>query len=136
MMKRILVIAAMGTAAVFAADPQVISLVDLNKETVEDFTEGKLPNIIISCPEGTILPLTFSLKGEFLALDSQEEFPAHVKIIKTCLVKCVEETFLFSLDGKKWKDFSKFFTGNVGVGFYATDKGPYLGVDCELKHRR
>jgi len=136
MMKSMLLVAGMGVAAVFA-DPKIemVNLSDLTEKTLESFTQGKLPNTVIVCPAGTVLPLTLSLEGEFLSLESSEEFPAQVKIVKTCLVKCQGETFFFSLDGKNWKEFSEFFTGKLGAAFHTSDQGPFVGLDCELNQK-
>jgi len=134
-MKRILLIGVMGTAILCAAEPEVVSLGDLTEETLENFTKGKQQNVVVECPAGMVLPLTLSLQGEFLALESRGETAAHVKILKTCFMKCINETFFFSLDRKSWKEFSEFFTGKLSAEFHNTDKGPFFGVGCELHQK-
>ena len=133
MMKKMMLVAAMGTAVLFAADQKVVSLSELTDENVESFTRGKLQDAVIKCPAGTVLPLTLSLKGEFLAIETEGR--PSVKILKTCFAKCVGEAFLFSLDGKNWKEFSEFFTGNLSVEFHNTDNGPFVGVSCGLNQK-
>ncbi len=135
-MMRVLLVAVAGTTMVFAdTKPEVVSLIDLKQEMIENFMQGKLSNMVVECPAGTVLPLKLSMQGEFLALRSKEEIPAYVKILKTCLVKSAGETFLVSLDGKNWKDFSDFFTGKVGVQFQNSEQGAFVGLSCELNHR-
>ena len=130
-------VAVAGTAMVFAdPKPEVVSLLDLKQEMIESFMHGKLSNIIVACPAGTILPLKLAVQGEFLALESKEEVPAYVKILKTCLVKSAGEAFLVSLDGKNWKDFSEFFTGKLGAQFQNSEQGAFVGLSCELNQRR
>ena len=75
-----------------------MSLGDLTEETLENFTKGKQQNVVVECPAGMVLPLTLSLQGEFLALESRGETAAHVKILKTCFMKCINETFFFNID--------------------------------------
>jgi hypothetical protein len=129
MMKKMLLIGVLGTAV--CAANQVVSLNELTDENIESFTQGKMHDTIVKCPAGMVLPLTLSLKGEFLASEGESS----LKILKTCFVKCVGETYLFSLDGKSWKEFSEFFTGNLNAEFHNTDKGPFAHVGCELRQK-
>jgi hypothetical protein len=131
MMKKVMLIGILGTA--LCAANQVVSLNELTDENIESFFHGKLHDTVVKCPAGMVLPLTMSLQGEFLALESEGE--SSVKILKTCFVKCLGETYLFSLDGKCWKEFSGFFTGKLSAEFHNTDKGPFAHVGCEL-HRK
>ncbi len=128
-------IAVLGIAVIWGVglNARPIALGEMTQGMVEDFIQGKQQDMVVICPEGTVLPLNLSLKGEFLAL--QEHAPVHVKILKTCWVKCVEGTFLFSLDAKNWKDFSEFFTGKLGASVGIHEQGPFAGVECELLQR-
>jgi hypothetical protein len=127
-MKKVMLIGVLGTA--LCAANHVVSLSELTDENIESFTQGKLQDTVVKCPAGMVLPLTLSLQGEFLALESAGE--SSVKILKTCFMKCLGETYLFSLDGKTWKEFSEFFTGKLSAEFHNTDKGPFAHVGCEL----
>lgn len=126
-MKKMLLVGVLGTA--MCAANQVVSLNEITDENIESFTQGKMQDTIVKCPAGMVLPLTLSLKGEFLALEGHSS----VKILKSCFVKYVEEMYLFSLDGKSWKEFSEFFTGKLSAEFHNTDKGPFAHVGCELR---
>ena len=127
---KFLMIATLAAASIFGAE--ATRLEDLTKESLEDFVEGKSENMIVACPAGLVLPLNLSLKGEFLALEPHQQA---VKILKTCFVKQVKETFYFSADGKTWKDFSQFFTGKLGVSISIEQDKPVAGVECELTQR-
>jgi hypothetical protein len=131
MMKKMMLIGVLGTA--LCAANQVVTLSELTDENIESFTQGKLQDTIVKCPAGMVLPLTLSLQGEFLALKSEGE--SSVKILKTCFVKCQGETYLFSLDGKSWKEFSEFFTGKLSAEFHNTNEGPFTHVGCELHQK-
>ena len=128
-MKKMLLVGVLGTA--LCAANHVVSLNELTDENIESFTQGKLQDAIVKCPAGMVLPLTLSLKGEFLASEGESS----LKILKTCFVKCVGETYLFSLDGKSWKEFSEFFTGKLSAEFHNTAKGSFAHLGCEL-HRK
>jgi hypothetical protein len=129
MIKKMLLVGVLGTAACFAS--QVVNLTELTDAHIESFTQGKLQDTIVKCLAGTVLPLTLSLQGEFLASEGESS----LKILKTCFVKYVEETYLFSLDGKSWKEFSEFFTGKLSAEFHNTGKGPFAHVGCELHQK-
>lgn len=111
----------LGISPLFA-DDQILVLSELTSEMKEDFLNGK----VLECLEGTVLPFRFSLKGEFL---EGENFST-IKVLKTCFIKCVNEVFLFSTDLKDWKEFHKFFNGNLGVSL---DAGPEFSLNIELK---
>ncbi len=133
MMKKMMLVVAMGTAVLFAGNQNVMTLSELTDENIESFMQGKLQDTIVKCPAGMVLPLTLSLKGEFLALESEGE--SSVKILKTCFMKCVGETYLFSIDGKSWKEFPEFFTGKLSAEFHNTDKGPFARLVCKLDQK-
>lgn len=130
-MKKMMLVGALGIA-VLCAD-KVVCLSEVTDADIESFTQGKMKDTIVKCPAGMVLPLNFSLKGEFLAVESEGE--SSVKILKTCFMKCLGETYLFSLDGKNWKEFSEFFTGNLSASFHNTGSGPFVGVSCELNQK-
>lgn len=133
MIKSVLLIGAMASAMLFAGNQQVVSLNELSNEKLESFTQGKLQDIAVACPAGMVLPLKFSLQGEFLALES--EGASSVKILKTCFLKCVGGEFLCSLDGKNWKGVLEIFTGNLGVELDNSNNGPFINVSCELNQK-
>ncbi len=144
-----LMVALSATSAMFAAnqsihigskshvmtpDNQVITLSELTKEMVEDFFAGKTSRFILECPQGAVLPFSLSLQGEFLSLSS-DELPRTVKVLKTCYIKCVDETFFFSADLQIWKDFHEFFTGMMGVSLNVNERTPTVGLNIELNQR-
>ena len=131
MMKKMLLVGVLGTA--LCAANHVVSLNELTDENIESFTQGKMQDTVVKCPAGMVLPLTLSLQGEFLALESKGQ--SSVKILKTCFVKSVGETYLFSLDGKSWKEFSEIFAGKLNAEFHNTDQGPFAHLGCELSRK-
>jgi hypothetical protein len=73
---KLLLAAVLGTAALFAdGKPAIVKVGDLTPEALEDFSKGKLQNMAVLLPAGQVLPLRFSVRGEFLALDTHEELP-------------------------------------------------------------
>lgn len=115
---------------------QMISLFDLNDRVIEDFSNGKMGDLIVECPEGASLPFRMTLKGEFLALESEDVSSYYLKVLKTCYVRCDgRENFLFSTDLQTWKGFSEFFAGEVKVSVETENGVPVVGLQLELNQR-
>lgn len=111
---------------------QVVNLVDLNDFAVQEFTQGKLKDYILECPEGASLPFQMVISGDFLAAESTST----LNILKTCFIRCEGEGhFLFSTDMQTWKEFSEFFTGMIKVSVVAQEGMPVAGLDIELNAR-
>jgi len=116
---------------------KIISLSELNDRVIQDFSNGKISDVIVECPEGTSLPFKLTLKGQFLALESTSIAPFYLKVLKTCYVRCEgKENFLFSTDLQTWKGFSEFFTGELKVSVDTEDGGPVAGLELELNQRK
>lgn len=113
---------------------QVVALSELTKDMTEDFFTGKIPQFVLECSEGSVLPFNLSLKGEFLALEIEDTY-SKVKVLKTCFIKRLEDTFLFSIDLQNWKDFQEFFTGVIGVSLSVEEGTPTVGFNIELNQR-
>ncbi|KAF3361464.1 hypothetical protein PHSC3_001838 [Chlamydiales bacterium STE3] len=113
---------------------QVVALSELTQDMIEDFFTGKTPQSILECPSGSVLPFNLSLKGEFLALEVEDTY-SNIKILKTCFIKRLEDTFVFSTDLQHWKDFQEFFTGRVGVSLNIEEGTPSVGFNIELNQR-
>jgi hypothetical protein len=130
--------ALIGSGQLMAASTlDLISLLDVNETIIQDFSEGKMSGCTLECPRGALLPLTLSLKGEFLFLDSAAAAPMYLKILKTCYVRCEEqEKFLFSTDRQQWKEFGEFFTGELRASLHADSGQPTAGLELELNERK
>src|SRR4029077_21026346 len=110
---------------------QIVTLSELTKERVEDFFAGKRSEFILECTEGAILPFKLSFQGDFFAL-ADDEVSLAIKILKTCYIKCIDETFFFSTDLQNWKGFQEFFTGMMGVSLDVNENIPTVGLNIEL----
>lgn len=116
---------------------QIISLSELDDRVIQDFSNGKIGDAIVKCPEGTSLPFKLTLKGQFLALESTSILPLYLKVLKTCYVRCEgKENFLFSTDLQTWKGFSEFFTGELKASVETENGGPVAGLQLELNERK
>jgi hypothetical protein len=117
------------------SNDQIISLSELTRENIEEFFLNKDSSFILECSKGTILPLHLSLESEFLSLGDVER-PYTVQVLKTCYIKCIDETFFFSSDLLNWKEFEKFFTGTFGVSLNLNeDQNPEVGLHLGLHER-
>jgi hypothetical protein len=116
---------------------QIIGLSELNDRIIQEFSNGKISDVIVECPEGTSLPFKLILKGQFLALESTSISPLYLKVLKTCYVRCEgKENFLFSTDLQTWKGFSEFFTGELKVSVETENGGPIASLQLELNQRK
>jgi hypothetical protein len=113
----------------------VIDLRDLTDNGLEDFFSGALPQTAIEIPEGAGLPLNLSLTGDFLTLESNNSEIYTFKVIKTCFLRCVKGTFLFSTDLQNWAEFDEFFSGSVNVSLDTSEGAPKVGISIELKQK-
>jgi hypothetical protein len=118
-------------------EAQVIHLADLEQQVIQDFSQGKMRGTIVECPEGACLPLTMTIKGQFLALESAATAPMILRVLQSCYVRCdMPEHFLFSIDQQEWKEFSEFFTGSIKVSVDAQNGEVVAEVELELNQRK
>lgn len=115
-------------AATASAEYRVIPISDF--DGVENLFETQT---VLECTAGTILPFGLSLQGEFLSLE--EGAISTIKVLKTCYIKFLEDTMLFSADLQEWKSFEDFFTGNIQLVINSDDIMPALQLNLELNQK-
>lgn len=126
-----------GSGQLMAASTVDLSLLDVNETIIQDFSKGKMSGCTLECPQGALLPLKLSLRGEFISMDFAAAAPVYLKVLKTCYVRCEEqEKFLFSTDRLQWKEFGEFFTGELRVSVHAENGEPTAGLELELNERK
>jgi len=108
---------------------KIIFMIVLNCACMACPMESKQGYVVISLEEGMRIPLVPNLSGDFFSLEGESELELYVK--RPIYLYVDDENMRFSLDGEEWKDFMKFFTGNVST--HACEGG--LGVTAELNHR-
>jgi hypothetical protein len=113
---------------------RVVALQDMKSEMLERFFTGKTPGVVLECTEGLSLPFNLRLKGQYLALDS-ENSTSEITIVKKCFIKCEENKFFFSSDLKSWKLFQDFFTGQIGVSVNVDEGKPTVCLNIEINQR-
>ncbi|MCB1134708.1 MAG: hypothetical protein KDK78_00445 [Chlamydiia bacterium] len=135
-MKKYLLALACAFASVSSAfaSHTAISLTDMSDEMFAEFLSGTCSDVILECKEGTVLPIQFDFKGDFIAIQ-QGDAPASVVVLKSCYVKCAEGDFFFSTDLDEWKDFEAFFTGRLGFSMKVENSLPSLACDLDLYRR-
>ena len=141
-----MLMAVTGAGQLMAASPsvqkewqghQTISLLNLSEREIQDFSQGKLGDSILECPQGACLPLKMTLKGEFLSLEPASAAPLYLRVLKSCYIRCEEkENFLFSTDLQKWEGFSEFFTGNLKAAVEGHNGMPVAELELELNQRK
>jgi hypothetical protein len=125
-----------GSSLLRASSDQILRISDLNEETIQEFSNGNRSDYILECSEGVAMPFKLAINGEFLALEQSAAAPYHLKVLKTCYVRCEEQgNFLFSTDLQTWKGFSDFFTGKLNVSVGIENKEPAAALQLELNQR-
>lgn len=129
-----LICLSLGTASLFA-DWVSIPFNDLTPEIIEDFTEGRNPNLVVEFTKGSEIPFQLNLQGDFLKHVSSK--PTHTfEVVKTWYVKNYQGVYLFSTDKENWQDVLSFFTGNAGLSAHKEDdRDLTLELKLELNKR-
>ena len=108
----------------------VLNLTNISEKQLEEFFKGETVDLVLECPEGFSLPFHLSLKGEYLSLEPADQPAYSLKILKTCFIKCLGETFLFSDDWVCWHECQDFFTGSIG---FSLKDSPQLEIQLQSK---
>lgn len=131
-MKKLGLIILLMSGVLVAKEP--VSILDFKDHVYQEFIQGKLDDVIIKYPEGTIVPLKLSLKGDVLAIDSTGEI--NLKTLKTCYIRCPsQDHLLFSSDLKEWKTFPEFFMGNIKMSIKPQNIEHVANLEMELDQR-
>ncbi|MBA3721082.1 MAG: hypothetical protein H0W88_01605 [Parachlamydiaceae bacterium] len=111
----------------------VINISECSKENIEDFFQGKIPNIAIECNKGQKIPLKIKSSGDFLAIGSNINTPLYLNFVNTCYIQCTGEKILFSKDLHTWKNLEEFFTSSFGFGI---DEQQSINFNLELIEKK
>lgn len=112
----------------------VVSLFQLSESALQDFSQGKMSQVIVECPQGTHLPFATNVKGEYFALESTK---APLLLLQTFYVRCEQpDEFLFSTDQTTWKNFSDFFTGKISLSVHKEGEDLVSGLELEFNQRK
>ncbi len=90
--------------------PSEVKFFYLPHITEQDIGQCFSSDSVLVCPEGTLLPLTFLLKGDVLELFPVES-PLQLMIKCTLYLRFHDQQLLMSLDGENWKTWEELFTG-------------------------
>lgn len=115
---------------------QVVSLENIEKNTLEGFSKGENPWLVLKCTQGVKLPFKVVIKGGYFELDDAERSDLFIRIAKTCYMRHSEGVFLFSDDLQNWKEFQQFFSGTVGISFDDANSQITLSVDLNGKQHQ
>lgn len=133
MMMKLGLMALLLSGALVAQEVRPISIFELSEQTLGEFMEGNLQEMVVYCPEGYVLPFQVTIKGEFLALETQ---PLYLKICKTCYARCAKgQGPLFSSDLKEWRTCDDFFTGEICTSMQSYNGKKVATLDIEINER-
>ena len=113
-----------------------VDIRDAKAEELLNIMEGKMKNLALHFPEGSILPIKPKLSGEFLELVGEvPELNIHIK--RDFYVRCNAGSLLVSSDLKEWKDLGQFVTGNIYAGLVKEESDPVFAVlEAQINERR
>lgn len=112
---------------------QIMTLTELTQDSIEDFFAGA-PNLVLECTEGTTLPFNLYIRGGVLALDSGCTSSA-IRVLQTCYIKVVDDTFFFSRDLYRWSNFQEYFTGMMSINLDVMEGEAAVSLSIELNPR-
>lgn len=117
-------------------DLQVINVCSLSENDLQEITKGLHPKLAVEFSAGTILPVSFFLKGDLVKLIEEDEPLATLQIEQTFYARCVEDELIFSLNLTDWKPLLEFITGSSSITLNIQDgKAPSVTVGSETNHR-
>lgn len=124
-------------ANLMALNPELrfISVPELTEEMLLNFDKGLYQDVIVECPAGLSLPVSFFLKGDFLSLEQTSDKPININVLKTMYIRFQGENLFFSLDANEWKNFSELFTGKIGFYLTKGEDETYLNLEAEISSK-
>lgn len=111
-----------------------LTLQDLTPSLVQQMLEEK-EDFTIACDAGTILPLQLCLQGDVLALHQQTADRIELELLKSCLIRSVDNQLFCSTNGQDWKSFAEFFTGELKASVTSPEGKPIARLELELHER-
>ena len=94
-------------------EKEVVSFAGLDQERWAYMREH-MQDIVVEVPEGTFLPLTLLLRGNFLAYTPDEVSSQEgLQVLRTFYVQHQDDALVFSTNKSNWQTFTEFFTGNL-----------------------
>ncbi len=115
------------------ATGDILYLPYISQEEIQQFMDHP-SDIILVCPQGTTLPLSFFLTGDLLELEKSDHAAYLLKIKQTFYLRCQEKALFISLDGLTWKTWQEMLTGMLSVNLSVAD-GPQLQLGAEVHLR-
>lgn len=112
-----------------------IYLSDISKDEVQQLLNEPHAHDVLVCPEGTRLPVRFSLKGDLIELDASNEGAYHLIVKQTFYLRIANEQVLISLDGTQWKAWDALLTGMVSATLTHAQNSPLLELSGEAHFR-
>ena len=108
-----------------------IYLSDISKDEVQQLLRDPQAHDVLVCPEGTRLPVHFSLKGDLIELHEATEGAYNLIVKQTFYLRLANEQVLISLDGTQWKAWDALLTGMVSATLTHAHNSPLLELGGE-----
>ena len=114
---------------------KVMNLTNMSESEIQSFFSGETPSLAVEIPAGLSLPFSLSIQGQFLATQQNNPAGYNIVVAKTCYVRCLSNTFIFSCDLQNWSSFENFFTGCINVSLNVDDGTPSFGLNIDLNQK-
>lgn len=117
-------------------EEQVIEIDRFEKNELQKFIEGGIPDTVLKVSEGSVIPLDLFVTGELLEVTKKS--CTFINVQKTLYFKALsKEQLLISLDNENFVPIQAFLTGVVNAGLIEEDNGQVtFRIDCDLNQRK
>lgn len=134
-MKQVLQITSVAIFILYAAisEASAIRAQDMDQATWGKAFAGQLKDYLIEFRQGDILPVSFTVEGDFFETQQAQATP--LKIKKDLWMKVDGSKFEFSLDGTNFKPLPQMAQGMFTIGASSSDAsgGRATGINMNLK---
>ncbi len=111
---------------------QIFPLSQVTEEMWDRFMAGRLGDVAIECPKGSIIPVFFKFNTTIFSLVDEPKDPLKLQVDRTFYVRFPGGDFLFSFDTVEWLGFPHFFKGHLHTDLDVERGGPEIGLEFDL----
>lgn len=121
----------------FAESDIFTKLKDAPKEEVDSYISENIDSkVILFLKKGTKIPISISLKGEYLEIKEHSNINNELEIKKDFYLALKDNNMLCSEDLNTWEEVSEFFGGMIGFAISKSDeRSPCIDIFGELNKK-
>ena len=107
----------------------IIPFGEVDSQMIGEIIAGMHPDLVVECPKGTELPISFLHNTVFFSLLCSPNLL--IKVEKTCYLRFIKKKVYMSENTTQWDKPSKFLEGRYAAGL-KIDKKPGLKVETNV----